>query len=221
MALSPFQIKADIHLSATYEMLRQAPNALMEGLRKLMQTTVEAIKVDLIAKHLTGGTTTTRLARRHGTLIRSLRSRVTGNKLETLSGMVGFVDPGGVYATTHVFGTMSKGGSMPDIRSQSGRYMPIPLYGSGAFTAGGKLRGGPQSGKFRDTFIRRMPSGQLIIFGKASGDRRPNPLFVLKKAVSVPPRVDMFGVAQEHIAWLEKMARTALPAMIARNAPLG
>lgn len=226
MADQRLTVKVNIDIAETVKMFQQAPFKLMGAMRKLFQTTVQLIRLDLISFHLTGGTTTTRVARRHGKLIESLRSRVRGNTLETLEGEVHFVDPGAKYAPTHVLGTVSKGGQLDDIYSKQGKYLPIPIMGGKALTAGGTLRGGPRSSVFGDTFVQRSRAGNLIIFGRLARQRGAQagstyggiqPLFVLKKSVSVPPRVDMFGVAQRQVELLERTANTRLATMLQKS----
>lgn len=221
-----FQIKVEIDIREVAQMLATAPHKLTSTLKKMFKTTVTAIRMDMIGLHLTGGTSSTRLARRSGTLINSLKATVTGNTLSTLEGRVGFTWPGTKYASTHIYGTKSAGGELDDIYSKSGKYLPIPIYPGYAVTAGGRLRGGPRSGLFGDTFVQRSRKGNLIIFGRlrrirgaSAGETHGSivPLFVLKRSVKVPARVDMLGVAEFHVRLLEQTAQTRLATALQRS----
>jgi hypothetical protein len=134
-----------------------------------------------VSRHLAGGTGSDRLARRSGTLARSTRpvkARLEGSKV---TGGLAF---GAKYAGVHI----GPGGSQVTIRPKNKKFLAIPL--PAAKTAAGVPRGRPLDGIWGPTFISKG-----VIFGFSGGTKgtqsaTPIPLFVLKKSVVVPRRVD-------------------------------
>ena len=136
----------------------------------------------IIIRHLTGGTTSDRLARRTGTLAKSTRPRKVEKKGKKV---VGGVVLGTKYAKVHV----GKKGKVTAIRPRRAQFLAIPL--SAAKTAAGVPRGRPRD--FGNTFIQRSKKGNLLIFQKRLGGIVP--LFALKKEVRIPARVHLEEVA--------------------------
>lgn len=73
------------------------------------------------------------------------------------------------------------------IRPKS-KYLAIPL--DAARTAGGDTRGGPRS--FSNTFFAKSKAGNLILFQNRGSKKKPLPLFVMKKQVTLKPRLGFF-----------------------------
>jgi len=137
----------------------------------------------VIKKHLTGGTTKTRLGVRTGNLRRSIRWKVNESRLE---GEFGSYDTS--YAAIHEFGGT--------IRPKRGRYLAIP-FRSGKTPAG--VWKSPRL--FENTFVRKN-----IIFQKRGKDKIV-PLFVLKKSVKIPARPFINPTAEKYIIpkYLQKL----------------
>ena len=134
-----------------------------------------------VTRHLAGGTSADRLARRSGTLARSTRPLTVSMEGSKIMGGIGFSAP---YAEVHI----GPAGSKVTIRPKNKQFLAIPL--PAAKTAAGVARGGPRDGIWGPTFISKG-----IIFGYSGGtkgtqSKKPIPLFVLKRSVVVPRRVD-------------------------------
>uniref|UniRef100_A0A7V4G8Q0 Tail protein n=1 Tax=Desulfobacca acetoxidans TaxID=60893 RepID=A0A7V4G8Q0_9BACT len=156
---------------------------LVPKVKKVVEDNSKRLWDRTVSRHLTGGTGPDRLARRSGTLARStrpLKVRVEGSKV---TGGLAF---GAEYAGVHI----GPGGSQVTIRPKNKKFLAIPL--PAAKTAAGVPRGGPLDGIWGPTFIAKG-----VIFGFKKGTKRehknPIPLFVLKRSVVVPRRVDPKG----------------------------
>jgi hypothetical protein len=134
-----------------------------------------------VTLHMGGETGPDRLARRTGTLARSTRAlpaRLEGSKV---TGGLAF---GTKYAKVHI----GPSGSTFTIRPKNRRFLAIPL--ATAKTAAGVPRGRPLDGIWGPTFIAKG-----VIFGYSGGTKgtqsaKPIPLFVLKRSVVIPRRID-------------------------------
>ena len=160
-------------------------NSLVHLVTEAIRTNSMRIYTRLVSRHLRGQTTSTTLRRRSGSLARSaaaLIPRVEGSKV------TGGLRVGTRYAPVHI----GPRGSTVTITPKKGKYLAIPL--PAAQTAAGVARGGPLAGIWGKTFIARSKAGNLIIFGTSSGIKKGEgdvrPLFVLKKSVVIPRRVD-------------------------------
>ena len=133
-----------------------------------------------VSHHLTGGTGPDRLARRTGTLARGTKPLPVTMDGSKVTGGIGFSAP---YAGVHI----GPAGSRVTIRPKNKKFLAIPL--PAAKTAAGVPRGGPLDGIWGPTFISKG-----VIFGFKQGTKKehknPIPLFVLKRSVVVPRRVD-------------------------------
>ena len=156
--------------------------AQLEGrmLKVVNRHSAKLVSVTL-SEHLSGPTSSSSVSRRTKGLagsVRPLAGSVSGN---TVSGGMAI---GQKYAGVHI----GPRGTSVTITPKSKRFLAIPLQA--AKTAGGVARGGPLSGIWGPTFIAKG-----IIFGysggtKGSTRKSPIPLFVLKRSVVVPRRVD-------------------------------
>jgi len=144
-----------------------------------------------VSRHLTGGTGVDRLARRTGSLARStraLKARIQGTKV---TGGIAF---GTRYAKVHIGPSGTKFRITPKTR----QFLAIPLRA--AKTAAGVPRGRPLDPIWGPTFIAKG-----VIFGYSGGTKatqgtKPIPLFVLKRSVLIPRRVD----PQKHLlGWVK------------------
>jgi hypothetical protein len=140
--------------------------------------------------------------RRTGTLQRSFLFRVEGSRVEDL---VGIYFTNLVYAGVHE----GKDGKPTVIRARNRKFLTIPL--PDAKTASGVTRGPARS--FPDTFLRRSKSGNLVIFQKR-GKGPPAALFLLKREVSIPPRLNLLAFWNDrqrlHVARIDAAVRKAL-----------
>lgn len=138
------------------------------------------------------------LHRRTGTLARSFLFRVEGDRISNLQGVY-FTNL--VYAGIHEFGGV--------IRPRRRKFLTIPL--PAAKTAAGVARGGARD--FPNTFVRRGPSGNLIIYQKRPKGP-PEPLFLLKREVRIPPRLNLLAFwnsqRRRHVARVDQAVRRAL-----------
>lgn len=134
----------------------------------------------LHGKSWPGGTSDKSLSRRTGKLIESVEAsiRVTG-KFTAGSEVRGQIGSPLIYASTQEFGAT--------IRPKRAQYLTVPL------PAALDNRGVPILPRARDwprTFVQRSRRGNLIIFQKR-GANKIVPLYVLKKQVTIPPRMNL------------------------------
>lgn len=134
-----------------------------------------------VTRHMGGETGPDRLARRTGTLARSTRALPAKLEGSKVTGGLAF---GTKYAKVHIGPT----GSTFTIRPKNRRFLAIPLQA--AKTAAGVPRGRPLDGIWGPTFIAKG-----VIFGYSGGTKgtqsaKPIPLFVLKRSVVIPRRID-------------------------------
>lgn len=120
-----------------------------------------------------------RLNRRSGRLMKSLRVRVfPGSKtIEQVAGEIGTQSP---YAGVHEYGAT--------IRPKRSKYLAIPLPAA-LDSRGVPKRRGPRS--WKNTFVAKSKAGNLIIFQRRRGVKGIIPLYVLKKEVTIPPRLGL------------------------------
>jgi hypothetical protein len=125
---------------------------------------------------------------RTGALKRSMRHKVTGSKLRNIKLRAVSTSR---YAAVHEYGTVGKGGSLPDIRPKRAKHLTIPLPDN--LTPAGVARY-PSARKLiaRDptAFFHTSSSGVTTIGIKKGGSLKF--LWVLKKKVSIPARLGFF-----------------------------
>lgn len=158
-------------------------------------------------ERLTGGTSESKLAVRSGRLRGSVLVKPAKEEGESVKGGITI---GTVYGRVHI----GPKGQKTTIRPKGHPYLAIPL--EAAKTAAGVARGAPRSGLWVDTFVLKSKKGNLIIMGRkytvsrrgrttGYGLRRTwrigdlEPLFLLRKEVTIPARVDPLDVIR-HIA---------------------
>lgn len=115
------------------------------------------------------------LRRRTGELSRSFQMSLSGTRLNDLTLRVFSRSP---YAKIQEYG-----GTIVPKKAQ---WLAIPL--DAVKTKGGVARGGPRD--YQNTFFAKSKKGNLILFQKDSSGGII-PLFVMKKEVTIPPRLGM------------------------------
>lgn len=169
--------------------IRKVPARILREAKRIFTRHTVLLQGYVRQEYLTGGTSEDRLAVRSGALRSSTRALPVEETSGTVNSGLGF---GTVYARTHV----GPQGQVTTIRPVNKQYLAIPL--AAAKTPAGVSKGGPQSGRWGDTFIARSHAGNLIIFGRRVVQKGAKsgmtagkivPLFVLKKEVKVKTRV--------------------------------
>lgn len=127
-----------------------------------------------------GGTGDTTLSRRSGDLMASVRKSVRTSGKFTDSGgeIVGRIGSPLIYASTQEFGAT--------ITPKVAQYLTVPL--PAALDARGIMLL-PRARDYPRTFVQRSRKGNLLIFQKRG--KGIVPLFVLKKSVRIPPRMNL------------------------------
>lgn len=146
---------------------------------------------------------------RTGALKRSIRYRVPGSKLSNIE-LRAFSTSR--YAKVHEYGTVGKGGRLPDITPKRSKALTIPLPDN--LTPAGvprfpSARALMSSGK---TFLHTSDRGITTIALDEGGRLRW--LWVLKKRVSIPARLGFFltweGLRRGRLHRLRRATRAAL-----------
>ncbi|MFZ5451616.1 MAG: hypothetical protein ACOZF2_07070 [Thermodesulfobacteriota bacterium] len=185
--------------------LDQIIKGLAPKVKKVVQENSKRLWEYTVSRHLAGGTAADRLARRSGTLARSTRPLSVAMEGNKITGGLGF---SAKYAGVHI----GPAGSQVTIRPKNKKFLAIPL--PAAKTAAGVARGGPLDGIWGPTFIAKG-----VIFGFKKGTKKeyqsPIPLFVLKRSVVVPRRVDpdvhlLNWIKPQFLADLSKVAEVGL-----------
>ena len=130
---------------------------LASKVRKVVEEHTKRLWSHTVTRHLAGGTSGDRLARRSGTLARSTRPLTVTMQGSKILGGIGF---GAEYAGVHI----GPAGSKVTIRPKNKKFLAIPL--PAAKTAAGVPRGGPLDGIWGPTFISKG-----VIFGLFRGDQ--------------------------------------------------
>lgn len=143
-----------------------------------------------------GGTTASTLSRRSGKLIASIPEsvRVYGGSLGDIEGLIGSAEP---YARIQ-----ETGGTIYPVKAQ---WLTVPL------PAALNSDGTPKKATAREwdnTFIIKSKAGNLIIVQKNGADLIP--LYVLKKSVTIPPRMKMRETVEVGIPYFQELAVEAM-----------
>jgi hypothetical protein len=91
--------------------------------------------------------------------------------------------------STGTMGIHETGGT---IRPRRAKFLAIPLRP--ALDSRGILRAKPRD--WTDTFVARSGEGNLIIFQRSFGGRYVTPLFLLRRQVTIPPRLRLGETVQ-------------------------
>ena len=167
------------------EMLQKVRDNIEPGVLKVIERHSTRMW-NLILKQMRGGTSDTSVAKRTGALGRSVVTvtpQVSGDRI------AGGISVGEVYGPIHI----GPRGTSQEIRPTKAQFLAIPL--DAAKTGAGVARGKPRDALWGPTFIAKSKAGNLIIFGYSGGTKASKsdtsiPLFVLKKSVVIPRRID-------------------------------
>lgn len=182
-----------------------ASNALMHDLNAGMTAVANELKMaldklytDLAKKHGVPwpmGTSATTLASRSGKGLQSIKDSIKVS-LDGEGGVTGSISTGKM--TVH-----ETGATITPTRAQ---YLTVPL------TPALNSRGLPLRASAREwdnTFIATSKRGNLIIFQKGPG-RSITPLYLLKKSVTIRPRLGMSQMFEDMVPYFERKAIDAL-----------
>jgi hypothetical protein len=149
-------------------------------LKKELQLYIRAVADSLSQQHggsWPGGTTKTTMSRRSGNTMKAIKRSVKvrgGQNINSIQGQIG----GPSWLGIHEYGGR--------IRVKRAKYLTIPL------PPALDKRGVPKKKSAREwnnTFVRKSKKGNLLIFQKRG--RNIVPLYVLKKEVRIPARLNM------------------------------
>jgi hypothetical protein len=168
-------------------------NSLISGMPKVLYDQVKLIiSRATLSAHSTirgnFGTGANQLKSRTGSLSRSLQTKVSGDNLKTLAGRV---YTGMVYAPIQ-----EEGGTVNAKdkyrRVPGGPYLNIPL--SANKTAAGVMRKSARDVFSEGGYIVKSKAGNYLVMSKAG-----QPMFVLKKSVTIPARLGMKKAAEDEV----------------------
>ena len=184
--------------------LDNLPSFLYDGARKGLEATLLRAQSGVVANFNTSGSplSANKLTSRSGRLAKSIRTEITGNDLKTLSGQLftrtiyaPIQEEGGTITAKNAYGKVP-----------GGPYLNIP-------TKQNKTSAGVQRMSAREVFanggfifkskagnwIVALPGIQLNEFGTI--DNVPVPMFILKKSVTIRPRLGMVKSAVDQIPY--------------------
>lgn len=157
-------------------------------IRKNMLLFLNGIVGAMRAQHGTswpGGTGPASLSVRSGALLRSIAKSIQVRGKFSFGGEVtGQIGSPLIYASTQEFGAT--------ITPKRAKWLTVPL--PAALDSRGIMKL-PKARDYPRTFVQRSRKGNLIIFQKR-GKRKIVPLFVLKKSVTIPPRLNMSNAVE-------------------------
>lgn len=170
-------------LQAFEKNLGHSMKGTSKELTEELRTYLGSVADDLARYHsrpYTGEKNSTRLFKRSGRAMRSIRSsvRVRGTTLDNLTGSIGGIG----YLRTHEFGAT--------VRAKSAKYLTIPL------PAALHANGTPihrSARQWQNSFIIRSKNGNLLIVQRRGKSLQP--LYLLKEEVTIKPRLGM----REHL----------------------
>jgi hypothetical protein len=182
-------IDATTNIKQVEQKIKQITPKLLTETKKIFTINSQLLVGHIRKRHMTGGTTDTRLRNRSGHLSKSTKSEPVTHAIGIIKGGVSF---GTIYAGVHI----GPKGRVTTIRPKKAKMLTIPL--PAAQTKAGVTRGSARSGRWGETFIAKSKKGNLILFGKKvmqrgarAGQTAGNivPLFLLKKQVKVKTRI--------------------------------
>lgn len=154
-----------------------APALVLTAMRRELKLGLMQYTSRLIQERLSGNP----LARRTGTLARSWGVEVFGESIRSLRGVV--------FSTARHARIHEQGGV---VRPVHAKMLAIPLQamrtpaGVARFHTPLRLT---LKGAFLKTWIQKSKRGNLILMGQKTKRSKPLPLFVLKRQVTIPPRM--------------------------------
>lgn len=160
------------------EAIAKVPGKLFQEVSRELLREMRLFESELIETRLSGDP----LKVRSGSLRRSWKTGIEGNRLENLYAWTASTSKA---AATHEFGD-------PNRKPRTAKMLAIPLdaakFPSGTARYNSPLRQ-TLDGEFSKTWVARMPSGKLILFGQKGQTGGAIPLFVLVPSVSIPARM--------------------------------
>ncbi len=154
--------------------------------KRQMRVWLKAIAVQMRRRHSTrwpSGTGEKTLSKRTGKLVESIERSVSVKGQMSKGGEIN-----GRIGSPLIYANVQENGAT--IRAKRAQFLTVPL--PNALKSNGVMKF-PKARDYPRTFIAKSRKGNLIIFQKRGG-RRIVPLFVLKRQVYVPPRLNL-GVA--------------------------
>ena len=175
-----------IGLDEVNQMLNRIPFWEFEAAKKAIAKATLEVQTRVKSNFNSGG-----LNSRTGRLRRSIQTSMTGSAMSTISGRV-YSDM--VYAPIQ-----EKGGTIKAkdkyLRVPGGPYLNIPL--SSNKTAAGVMRMGAREVFAGGGFIIKSKKGNYLVMSGAG-----QPMFVLKKQVTIPARLGMMKASEDSIPTL-------------------
>lgn len=143
------------------------------------------------------------LSKRGRGIAESLGYSVSGSTLEEVEAAVF----GSKIARVHERGAV--------IEAKRAKYLTVPLPAA-LDSKGRPLRRSARA--WRNTFVKRSKKGNLIIFQKRAGNQLV-PLYVLRKSVTIPPRLGLGDTAREAAGIFEQEVIEAMLRDVQEGAP--
>jgi phage gpG-like protein len=171
--------------------IRQLPETMFENAKTAFARAVLKAHEVVRTENFTSGNTgysSNKLNSRTGDLSRSIRTQVKGSNLESLAASI---YTNSVYAPIHEIGGTIRAKNKY-VRVPGGPYLNIPL--SANKTAAGVMRRSAREVFSAGGYIIRSQSGNWIVMSVNS-----TPMFVLKKAVYIRPRLGMVKASEDRI----------------------
>lgn len=176
-------LSANVQIARVVKRMRKLyPREFGQRIRGVIDVNTTLLASKIQRDMMSGPTSKRSLSVRTGRLKRGTTFKPAKMSGGAIVGGVRFKAP---YAGVHI----GKRGKKIVVRPKTARWLTIPL--SAAMTAGGRLRGSAQSGRFKKTYFAKSKKGNLILFGKVGGGEKTLPLFVLKKSVTIRQRIDV------------------------------
>lgn len=192
--------QAEAGLRALGKSIESSPQRLSKALRDHLHLFLTEVARAMAERHgspYPGGTSARTLSVRSGFARQEILNSVavTGDQLATIQGVIG----GGkaFYLKTHEYGAT--------ITPKKSKYLTIPL------PAALNANGTPKKKSARDwnnTFVATSKAGNLIIFQRVGS--KIVPLYVLKKSVTIKPRLGMREALQGGIPYFVDKAVDAM-----------
>jgi hypothetical protein len=199
---------ADLHRNMSSQFRPRMTAVLNKGASRF--------ETDLIRKHLTGGTTPTKLGRRTGALARSGRHEVRELGAGTLQLVVGF-GKGVPYAKVHEGPPYHSG----IIKPKKARYLAIPTQHAKTRKASVSRAVTSIRTQYPDLFVIKKAGRTPMLARTVGKKKKVQVMFILKKQVYIRPRMNMQNLWKKHAPKIQKDVRKEIEALIkARRASL-
>jgi hypothetical protein len=161
----------------------------------------------LLTRHLTGGTTAKKLAKRSGNL--RAQTQPFPSKNEGKVRAKGGIEFGAEYSGVHI----SAYPKSTIIKPRRGKYLAIPVQGSPAMSGSGvKNYYGSIRANYPFLNFVHAKSGNALLVDRRGG--RFIPYFILKKQVVVPSRVHLNEILDREARIVEVIYRKAIKLLV-------